>query len=154
MHLGGDSSGTLAPAKARDRCALALAFLNVVVQEGLYDKKFVDQWCHGFDKMAERVQQFTPKWASEISWVPEEKILQAARMYAENKPASIEIGRPVEGNPEGNQVIMNIHRLIAITGNLDVPGGSTICRSAYAVTTYPYSTEEVIQLYGSDFTGS
>jgi len=130
--------------------ALALAFLNVVVKENLYDKKFVEKWCHGFDKMAERVQQFTPKWASELSWVPEEKIIQAARMFAENRPASIEIGRPVEGNPEGNQVIMNIHRLIAITGNLDVPGGNAICRSAYTVTTYPYSTEEVIQLYGAD----
>lgn len=130
--------------------ALALAFLNVVINEGLYDKDFVEKWCYGFDQMAERVQRFTPKWASEISWVPEEKIIRAARMYAENRPSSIEIGRPVEGNPEGNQVIMNIHRLIAITGNLDVPGGNVICRSAYAVTTYPYSTEEVIQLYGAD----
>jgi anaerobic selenocysteine-containing dehydrogenase len=71
-------------------------------------------------------------------------------MFGESKPASIEIGRPIEGNPEGNQVIMNIHRLIDITGNLDVPGGNAICRSAYAVTTYPYSTEEVIQLYGEE----
>ena len=70
-------------------------------------------------------------------------------MYADNAPAGIEIGRPVEGVPEGNQAIMNIHRLIAITGNLDVPGGSVICRPAYGVTTYPYSTEEVIQLYGA-----
>jgi len=56
----------------------------------------------------------------------------------------------VEGSPEGTQVIMNIHRLIDITGNLDVPGGNAICRSAYAVTTYPYSTGEVIQLYGEE----
>jgi len=130
--------------------ALALAMLNVVVNENLIDKAFVDKWCYGYEKMAERVKQFTPEWAEPITWIPREKIIQAARMYAENKPAGIEIGRPVEGNPEGNQVIMNIHRLIAITGNLDVPGGSAICRSAYGVTTYPYSTEEVIQLYGAD----
>jgi len=128
--------------------ALALAFLNVVVNEGLVDREFIDKWCSGYDKLAERVKEFTPEWASKISWVPVEKIVQCARMYAKAKPASIEIGRPVEGNPEGNQVIMNIHRLIAITGNLDVPGGNVICRSAYGVTTYPYSTEEVIQLYG------
>jgi len=130
--------------------ALALAFLNVVINEGLVDKEFIDKWCHGYDKLAERVQQFTPEWASKISWVPKEKIIKCARMYAQAKPASIEIGRPVEGNPEGNQVIMNIHRLIAITGNLDKPGGNVICRPAYQVTTYPYSTEEVIQLYGAE----
>jgi anaerobic selenocysteine-containing dehydrogenase len=130
--------------------ALALAFLNVVVNEGLVDKEFIAKWCHGYDQMAERVQQFTPEWAEPITWISADKIRQAARMYAESKPAGFEVGRPVEGCPEGNQVIMNIHRLAAITGNLDVPGGNVICRPAYGVTTYPYSTEEVIQLYGAE----
>jgi len=130
--------------------ALALAFLNVIINEDLIDKEFVGKWCHGFDKLSERVQQYTPEWASEITWVPKEKIIKAARMIGENHPASIEIGRPVEGCPEGTTVIMAIHHIIAITGNLDVPGGNVICRPAYQVTTYPYSTEEVIQLYGED----
>ena len=130
--------------------ALALAMLNVVVSEDLVDRAIIDKWCHGYDQLAERVKQFAPEWAEPITWVPAEKMRQAARMYATNRPAGIEIGRPVEGVPEGNQAIMNIHRLIAITGNLDVPGGSVICRPAYGVTTYPYSTEEVIQLYGEE----
>ncbi len=71
-------------------------------------------------------------------------------MYATNRPAGIEMGRPVEGVPEGTQATMNIHRLIAISGNLDVPGGNVICRPAYGVATYPFSTEEVIRLYGPD----
>jgi anaerobic selenocysteine-containing dehydrogenase len=130
--------------------ALALAFLNVIINENLIDKEFVDKWCHGFDKLKERVQQYTPEWAAEISWVPKEKIIKAARMIGENSPASIEIGRPVEGCPDGTTVIMAIHQIIAITGNLDIPGGNVICRPAYQVTTYPYSTEEVIQLYGEE----
>ena len=123
--------------------------LNVVVSEDLVDHAFVDKWCHGYEQLAERVRQFTPEWAEPITWIPAEKIREATRMYASG-PAGIEIGRPVEGVPEGNEAIMNIHRLIAITGNLDVPGGSVICRPAYGVTTYPYSTEEVIQLYGAE----
>ena len=130
--------------------ALALAMMNVVCEEGLVDREFINKWCHGYDELAERVKQFTPEWAAPITWIPAEKIRAAARMFAENGPAAIEIGRPVEGDPEGNQAIMNIHRLIAITGNLDVPGGAVICRPAYGVTTYPYSTEEVIQLYGEE----
>jgi anaerobic selenocysteine-containing dehydrogenase len=128
--------------------ALALAFLNVVINENLYDKEFVGQWCYGFDQLAERVQEYPPEKVETITWVPAQKIRQAARMYATERPSGIAIGRPIEGNPEGTTVIRAIHQLIAITGNLDVPGGNVICRSPYGVTTYPYSTEEVIQLYG------
>jgi anaerobic selenocysteine-containing dehydrogenase len=130
--------------------ALALALLNVVVKEDLVDKAFVDTWCLGYDKMAERVQEYTPEWAEPITWIPAAKIREAARMYVANRPAGIDMGRPVEGAVEGAQASMNIHRLVAITGNLDVPGGSVICRSAYGVSTYPFSTEEVVRLYGAE----
>ena len=36
--------------------ALALAMLNVIIGEKLYDEPFVTQWTHGFDALAERVQ--------------------------------------------------------------------------------------------------
>ena len=130
--------------------ALALAFLNVVTTENLIDRDFIDDWCLGYEEMAERVKQFTPEWAEPITWVPAQKIREAARFFALNRPAGIEVGRPVEGAMEGNQACMNIHRLIAITGNLDVPGGNVICRSAYGVATYPFSTEEVVRLYGAE----
>lgn len=130
--------------------ALALGILNVIINEDLYDKDFVDKWCYGFGQLKKRVQEYPPEKVAGITWIPKEKIIRAARMYATAKPSAIVIGRPVEGCPEGCTVIMTIYQLIAITGNLDVPGGNVICRPAYGVTTYPYSTEEVIQLYGED----
>lgn len=130
--------------------ALALAFQNVMVSENLVDHKFIDEWCLGYDQLAERVKQFTPEWAEPITWVPADKIRAAARMYAANRPAGIDMGRPLEGAVEGGQTNMNVHRLIAMSGNLDVPGGSVICRSAYGVSTYPFSTEEVVRLYGQE----
>ena len=36
--------------------ALALAFLNVIIAEGLYDNPFVEIWTHGFDELAENVK--------------------------------------------------------------------------------------------------
>ena len=33
--------------------ALALGMLNVIINEGLHDKDFVDNWTHGFDKLKE-----------------------------------------------------------------------------------------------------
>ena len=46
--------------------ALALAFLNVIIGEDLYDHDFVENWCLGFDELAEHVKQFPPSWAAPI----------------------------------------------------------------------------------------
>ncbi len=131
--------------------ALALGMLNVIINENLYDKDFVEKWTHGFDKLKERVQEYPPAKVSEITWVPVEKIVKAARMYADSKPASIRFGQPLDSNAEATSVVHALNCLWTITGNFDVPGGNVICRPPFGVTIYPYSTQEVIQLYGEEF---
>ena len=54
--------------------ALALGMMKVIIEEDLYDHEFVDNWCYGFDELAERAKEFDVKRVSEITWVPEEKI--------------------------------------------------------------------------------
>ncbi len=107
--------------------ALAMGMLNVIINENLYDKEFVDKWTHGFDKLKERVQEYPPSKVAEITWVPEEKIIKAARLYATNKPSAIRFGQPLDSNAEATSVIHALNCLWAITGNLDVPGGNVIC---------------------------
>ena len=71
--------------------AMALVMINVIISEGLYDKDYVNKYCIGFEELAKRASEYTPKKVSEITWVPEEKIIKAARLYATNKPSSIAI---------------------------------------------------------------
>jgi len=130
--------------------AIALAMLNVIINEGIYDKKFVDKWCYGFDELKERVQEYTPEKASEISWVPADKIVQAARLYATSKPSAIQWGEPVDAMPAGSVVAQAINQLWAITGNIDNPGGNVIAKNSHGVTTYPFSSAELTKLYGAD----
>jgi thiosulfate reductase / polysulfide reductase chain A len=104
--------------------ALALSMLNVIIEENLFDKKFVDSWTVGFDKLSERVQKYPPKWGEEITWVPAEKIVEAARMYALTKPACIDWGCAIEQTPKAIQTVRAIAILPAVTGNIDVPGGN------------------------------
>lgn len=105
-------------------CALALAMLNVIINEGLYDKEFVQNWTVGFDKLKQHIQNYPPEKVSEITWVPAQKIRETTRMYAENRPACIAVG-----GGSMSQSINTFHTnraitiLAAITGNLDVPGG-------------------------------
>lgn len=106
--------------------ALALALLNVIINEDLYDHEAVEKWCYGFDELVERVQEYSPSKAAEITWVPEELIIEAARKFATNKHSAIGWGLAVDQNPNGIQVGQALLSLLAITDNLDVPGGCTL----------------------------
>jgi len=130
--------------------AMALGMLNVIINEGLYDKAFVEKWTYGFEELRQRVQQYPPSKAAEITWVPENLIVEAARLYASAKPAAIQWGVPIDMNPQGHAVSQAITHLWTITGNIDVPGGNVIARPSHGVTTYPYSTEELVGLYGQE----
>lgn len=129
--------------------ALALGLLNVIINEGLYDKEFVEQWCYGFDKLKERVQEFPPSRVAEITWIPEEKIREAARLLARSKPASIQWGVPIDMCAEGLSVAMALVDLWALTGNIDTPGGMAIAKPAFEAWPYPLSLDAVLDIFGN-----
>ncbi len=130
--------------------ALALGILNVIINEGLYDREFVDNWTSGFDELKKRVQDYPPEKVAEITWVPKEKIIEAARLFASSKPAAIQWGEPVDANPQATVAAQAINHIWAITGNIDIPGGMVIARPSHGVTTYPFSTHELLELYGEE----
>jgi anaerobic selenocysteine-containing dehydrogenase len=103
--------------------ALALAMINVIVAEDLWDHAFVARWTHGFDALAARVAEHTPEWAEPITWVAADKIRAAARIFTESSPAMMEWGCAIEHTPNCIQTIRAISMLPALTGNVDVPGG-------------------------------
>jgi len=105
--------------------ALALGLLNVIIGKQLYDKKFVEEWTVGFDKLREHVKSYPPEVVEKITWVPAETVRLMARMYASSKPAIITQGVSLDHCTNGVQTSRAISILIAITGNLDIPGGNT-----------------------------
>ena len=122
------TAGTLAdihlqPRPATD-AAIAAGMMNVIFQEGLEDKEFCDNWIHGLDELKRYVKDFTPEKVEKITWVPAKKIVDAARLYATNRPGTLMVGS--QGTTH-NLNAANNHRAIlmvpAICGYLDVPGG-------------------------------
>jgi anaerobic selenocysteine-containing dehydrogenase len=105
-------------------CALALSVLNVIISEKLYDEKFVNEWTFGFEKLREHVKKYSPEKVEESTFIPAEKIREFAEIYANSKPAVINTGVSLEHQVNGVQTLRAILILIAITGNLDVPGGN------------------------------
>lgn len=104
--------------------ALALGMLNVIIHEGLFDRDFVRKWCVGFDELKERVRQYPPEKVAGITWIPEEQIIAAARLFASTKPACITQVVAIEQNADTISTCSAIAILAAVTGNLDIPGGN------------------------------
>jgi anaerobic selenocysteine-containing dehydrogenase len=104
--------------------ALALGMANVIISEGLYDKEFVEKYTHGWDQFVERVKEYPLDKVEEITWVPADKIREAARLFAQTKPATIQWGVPIEQTINCIDADRLLIDLVAITGNLDVPGGA------------------------------
>ena len=48
------------PVRPGTDAALALALLHVVTRDGLIDRNFVENWCYGYDRLAEHVRQYSP----------------------------------------------------------------------------------------------
>ncbi len=105
--------------------ALALGWAHVILNEGLEDRAFLDRYAHGFDEYREYVKDFTPERVEEITRVPAEKIVAAARLYATSKPAQITISQEaLVQHTNGLQTHRAVMLLSALTGNLDVKGGN------------------------------
>ncbi|MCL6448885.1 MAG: molybdopterin-dependent oxidoreductase [Armatimonadetes bacterium] len=107
--------------------ALALALINVIINERLYDADFVEKWTYGFDKLVPHIQQYTPEWAERITWVRADDIRTLARLFASTKGASIYQGTCTQDqSANGSQTDRAIAILQSITGNINVPGGWVI----------------------------
>lgn len=109
--------------------ALALGMCNVIVNESLYDKEFVENYVHGWDQFVQRVNEYPLERVEKITWVPKEKIKEAARLFAAIKPAAIQWGVAIEQQincADNDRLLMD---LMAITGNIDRKGGQVLFKT-------------------------
>jgi anaerobic selenocysteine-containing dehydrogenase len=103
--------------------ALALAMLNVIINEGFYDRDFVERWTVGFEALRAYVADFTPEKAEQITFVPADMIRKTARRIAGAAGVALVSYTGLEYTNSGTQNIRAVLTLWALSGNLDVPGG-------------------------------
>jgi anaerobic selenocysteine-containing dehydrogenase len=190
--------------------ALAMGFLHIIIQEGLYDRGFVAKWTNAphlirtdtgtllrenhlvpggspdnfvawdarkgspviwdveeqkfrspeaspaldgeyrvrladgaevtvttvWAELCRQAAEYPVERVSEITWVPEKDIIEAARLYATSHPASIQWGLAIDSTPAITPTAQAITNLWCLTGNLDVPGGNVIARYAFDAVAY------------------
>jgi anaerobic selenocysteine-containing dehydrogenase len=113
------------PLRPGTDAAMALAWLNVILDEDLGDSVFIRDFCHGFEALRARVRDYPPERVADITGCRAEDIRAAARLYATRKPAAIAWGTGLDHiGKNAFQATRAVHILMGITGNLDVPGGN------------------------------
>lgn len=78
--------------------ALALAMINVLFRDGIYDVNFAEKWIFGLKELKEYAEAFSPEKVEKITWVPAKIIEEAAHLIAENAPATFWLSPP-DNNP-------------------------------------------------------
>jgi thiosulfate reductase/polysulfide reductase chain A len=77
------------PIKPGTDLALLLAWMHVIVKEGLYDREYVETYTTGFPELKKHLADKTPEWAFTETTIRPEVIVETARVIAGARPASL-----------------------------------------------------------------
>ncbi len=112
------------PIKPGTDLALLLAWINVIIEEELYDKEFVKKYTYGFEELKKAVKNNTPEWAYPITTIKPHLIRQTAREMARHAPATIiHPGRHVTWYGDDTQRVRAGAILNALLGSWGRRGG-------------------------------
>ncbi|BBO16266.1 formate dehydrogenase subunit alpha [Candidatus Brocadia pituitae] len=101
--------------------ALINGMLHVILKEGLENREFIRQRTENIDMLQQVVAQYTPEKTEEITGVPKEDIIRAARIYAGTRKGMIIYGLGMTEHKAGSHGVMSLANLALITGNVGKP---------------------------------
>lgn len=105
---------------------LAMAMINEIIAEKLYDEAFVSEWTTGFETLKAAARDYAPEKVAAHTWLDPRQIKTAAELYAASKPACIIDGNGLDMQLNVFEHTRAICMLRALTGNIDKKGGDTL----------------------------
>lgn len=112
------------PIKPATDLALLLAWIRIVIEEGLYDKEYVAKYATGFDELRAAVQDYTPQWAENETSIASDVIVDVARELGKNAPhVCVGAGRYATWYGDDTQRSRAIAILNALLGSWGREGG-------------------------------
>ncbi|MBI4744830.1 MAG: formate dehydrogenase subunit alpha [Actinobacteria bacterium] len=102
--------------------AVINGLMNVILEEGLINKKFIGDCTIGFDEVEKIVKKYTPEMVEKISGIQADDLRQAARLFAEASDASIIYSMGITQHSTGTDNVLSIANLAMLTGNIGRPG--------------------------------
>ncbi len=92
--------------------------MNVILSEGLEDKRFIQERTEGFEEFKAVVEEYTPERVEKITGIKKELIVEAARLFAKAKNASIVYAMGITQHTTGTDNVLSIANLAMLTGKV------------------------------------
>lgn len=103
--------------------ALLNSIMHVLIEEDLYDSRFVSSCCIGFDELKDKVMEYPPEKAGTICGIDPDTIRETARELASVKPVMVCYTLGITEHTCGKNNVMTIANLQMLLGNLGVETG-------------------------------
>ncbi|MFC4321704.1 molybdopterin-dependent oxidoreductase [Litchfieldia salsa] len=101
---------------------LAIGIMKEMIRLNLQNHQFIEQYTHGYSDLLDLLNTITINEVEAQTDVPRETITQLAKIYS-NGPTTTLLGLGMQRYVNGGNTIRLIDALIAISGNIGIPGG-------------------------------
>ncbi|MGD2248982.1 MAG: formate dehydrogenase subunit alpha [Candidatus Methanofastidiosia archaeon] len=98
--------------------ALFNGIMNVIYTEDLQNNEFIKERTEGFSEFLETIKGYTPEKVEDITGVPKEKIVYAAKLYGRAKKSSIVFAMGITQHTTGTDNVLSLANLALLTGNV------------------------------------
>jgi formate dehydrogenase major subunit len=102
--------------------ALLNALLHTIVEEGLYDRQYVQAHTDDFEKLREHIRDYAPEKMAEVCGIDAATLREVARTYARAKSAIIFWGMGISQHVHGTDNARCLIALALVTGQVGRPG--------------------------------
>lgn len=92
--------------------------IKIIIDEGLHDEAFIKERTSGFEDLRKIVEPYTPEKVEEITRIPKERLIDAARTYAGAERAMIAYAMGVTQHSNGTNIVRALANLAMVTGNV------------------------------------
>ncbi len=101
--------------------AVLNGLMNIIIEEDLYDKEFVESRTEGFDQLKSVISRYTPRVVERISGIAAHDLEEAARMYARADKAMIVYCMGITQHTTGTDNVKSCANLAMLTGHIGRP---------------------------------
>ena len=98
-------------------------FMHVIIKENLYAQEFIENRTVGFEELKQMVEKFTPDYVEEITGIPAQELIEAARLYAGAERASLLYCMGITQHITGTDNVKSLANLAMLCGNMGIEGG-------------------------------
>jgi len=97
--------------------------MHVIVKEGLHAKAFIESRTEGFDDLQKIIEKYSPDYVEQITGIPAQEIIDAARLYAKADRGCILYCMGITQHTTGTDNVKSLANLAMLCGNMGMAGG-------------------------------